>query len=143
MKIHIKRHEELAEYGDRLRLIREELGLSQTELSKELNLNSCVVVNVEKHNKIPGSNLLMKLYEVYRVSTNFLLLGEGEMFIGQNDALIKKRLELISRDEECTRVFELMDRSNLFYYAVMTFALKYMVKKDNLIRLDIEYQKQR
>ena len=143
MKIHIKNHEEIADLGNRLRQIREELGLSQTELSKALNLNTSVVANVEKYHKLPGSNLLMKLYEVYRVSTNFLLLGEGEMFIGQKDALIKKRLELISRDEECSRVFELMDKSNLFYYAVMTFALKYMVKKDNLIRLDIEYQKQR
>ena len=43
MKIHIKKHEELAEYGDRLRLIREELGLSQTELSKaEIIFTECL-----------------------------------------------------------------------------------------------------
>jgi len=71
---------ELVELGKRLILVREQLGLKQKQLAAALGLPSSYLSDIEKGKVNPGFNFLMRLYRKYKVSLDWLLFDEGDMF---------------------------------------------------------------
>jgi len=137
-KMDFKFHQKIAGYGKRLKQVREELGLSKPKLARDLDIDEKIITRMEKYDTIPGYYLLIRLYEVYRVSPNFLLLGEGDMFIDRLHTLSNRGLELLAEHEELSRILVLMGKSYYFKHAVMAFALTYLTFNDKLIKQDIE-----
>jgi len=63
-------------FGERLRYLREEKGLRQTELAKMLNLESSSTISQYENpalNRIPDSHTLKKLADILDCSTDYLL----------------------------------------------------------------------
>lgn len=63
-------------FSKRLRLLREQKGLSQEELAKMLLLKSSATISQYeslKLNRIPDSHILKKLAEIFDCSTDYLL----------------------------------------------------------------------
>lgn len=66
--------------SDRFALARKELGYSQVNFSKKLDVSSSAITNYERGvNDIPVA-VILKLAQVFEVSPSWLLLGEGTMF---------------------------------------------------------------
>lgn len=64
----------VATFGERLRHLREEKGLKQTELAKLLNLESSSTISqYETTNRIPDAYILQKIAEIFDCSVDFLL----------------------------------------------------------------------
>lgn len=59
--------------GDRLNQLREERGLSQGELAKELETNTNQIGRWERNEVIPNSDTIIKLATYFNVSSDYLL----------------------------------------------------------------------
>jgi len=67
-----------------IRRIREVVGLNQTTFANALDIPRTTLINYEKGMALP-SDLLLKLKEKWGVSIDWLLTGEGEMFLPGKD----------------------------------------------------------
>ncbi|MDE7083261.1 MAG: helix-turn-helix domain-containing protein [Clostridia bacterium] len=63
----------MCKFADRLKLLRIEKGLNQTELAEQLSVNQRSVSNWENSLREPSFEMLMKLAQILEVSTDYLL----------------------------------------------------------------------
>ncbi len=61
------------ELGERLTMLRKEKGLLQKDVADHLHLTVATVSNYEKNVRMPGLETLVKLADLYDVSTDYLL----------------------------------------------------------------------
>ena len=66
---------------NRLKAVRETLEISQNEFARELGFAPSFISGIEREKKELSRDLLQKLLEKYQVNINWLLTGEGEMFL--------------------------------------------------------------
>ena len=62
-----------AEFSENLKKLREEKGLSQTELAKRLGCNKSLISSYENMERLPSLNALVKLSYQFAVSIEALL----------------------------------------------------------------------
>lgn len=67
--------------GKRLRLIRENIGITQTDLGKKLGIQFQHVSKYERGETVPTWENLIKLNDLYDININWLLTGKGKMFL--------------------------------------------------------------
>jgi SOS-response transcriptional repressor LexA len=70
--------------SDRLRIIRETIGVNQSEFARTLGVAPSFISGIERNVKEVSRELLQKILEKYQVNINFLLSGEGEMFLSKS-----------------------------------------------------------
>lgn len=63
----------MVNFGDKLRVLRTEAGMTQTDLAKRLNITKSVVSYYELQEKTPSPDVLIKLADIFHVSTDYLL----------------------------------------------------------------------
>lgn len=66
--------------NERIRELREQLKISQTEFAERLGSGRGIIKNIEEGRTIPKPQLLDLISRVYNVSRDWLETGEGEMF---------------------------------------------------------------
>ena len=71
----------MEEMKDRLKAVREELGLKQRELAERLGVSTGRVGSWECGLAAPGKTRLYQLCNEFHVSQTWLETGEGEMFV--------------------------------------------------------------
>ncbi len=81
--------------NQRLRLIRELLQFNQTEFSKALGFKQSHISAVESEKKEVSVKIIYALVNKFKVSANWLLSGEGEIFLTHFD-----KVEYTSTDPE-------------------------------------------
>ena len=62
----------MKEFGDRLKKLRQECGLSENELSKQVHISQSVISHWEAGQKIPRLDSLIKLAEFFKCSIDYL-----------------------------------------------------------------------
>lgn len=67
--------------GERLKKIRSILNLQQKEFSEKVGISQGFLSELESNKKAPSYTLLIAISHVFNVNLNWLLTGEGEMFI--------------------------------------------------------------
>ena len=60
-------------FGNKLKELRKEKGLTQKALASILNLNSVTYLRYEKEQRMPPLNLLIEIARFFDVSTDYLL----------------------------------------------------------------------
>ncbi|KGK87999.1 helix-turn-helix transcriptional regulator [Clostridium sp. HMP27] len=60
--------------GDRIRFVREKLGLKGEDFGKKLNVTKVAVSNWENNNRTPDADMLVKIADLGDVSVDWLLL---------------------------------------------------------------------
>ena len=98
----------------RIKIIYETLGLTQSHFSKQCNLSQSTVNGWYRLNKIPSVDAIKSIVAVYpNISLDWLILGEGDMYNEQNtimeNAVIQRIKEMlkemnISVSELATRI---------------------------------------
>lgn len=63
--------------GVRIKKLREDAGMTQTELGARLNMSGSAITQYEKEIRRPSPELLVRIAEVFNVSTDYLL-GYGD-----------------------------------------------------------------
>lgn len=90
----------MATIGDRIRIKRKELGLTQAELGEKLHVTDRAVSKWESGEGDPSISLLSLLAETLNVSVDFLLTGKVEETISLDDMDEEKRaLYFIKKDD--------------------------------------------
>ena len=81
--------------GEKIRTLRLERHITQTELSKRIGVSKAMVSSYELEQRSPSYEVLIKIAAFFNVSTDFLLgLDKSRNF--NVDGLSKKELELLS-----------------------------------------------
>lgn len=71
--------------GDRIKQLRKSQNLTQQAFAKALGISAGYVSEIEQGNKMPGSEVLLSLKQVFHINTDWLLTGEGEMERGKKE----------------------------------------------------------
>ncbi len=73
------------EIGRRIEKVRTHLGLNQVSFAKRLGTSQGVISNYEKGARAPSIKFLKNLREIFQVNINWLLTGEGPMFLEERE----------------------------------------------------------
>lgn len=79
--------------GERLKAFREELGLNQIEFSSRTKINRTYMSDVESGRREPSKNFMDSLNKTFGISYNWLLTGEGPMFLSSPDRVASESPE--------------------------------------------------
>jgi transcriptional regulator with XRE-family HTH domain len=145
MKDDILKPGELAGVGKRLIMVREHLGLKQKQMAADLDLSSSYISDIEKGKSNPAFNFLMRLYRKYRVSLDWLLFEEGDMFCGIG-LKEKGRLPEFDFGDQTERVIEMldiMDKSPFFLTHMISQYIKSSYENDKIISKELEKYKEK
>lgn len=63
----------MVNFGEKLRKLRTEAGMTQTDLAKRLNITKSVVSYYELQERTPSPDVLIQLADIFHVSTDYLL----------------------------------------------------------------------
>jgi len=103
--------------GQRLKTMRIEKGLNQDELGKMLDLDQGTISKMERGETEPTAKTLRMLREIFGVTTDWILTGEGTFHPFPKD--IEEELQEIIDDFEINEKFKI---------AVLAFAYDYKAK---------------
>ncbi|UCH92705.1 MAG: helix-turn-helix transcriptional regulator [Candidatus Aminicenantes bacterium] len=65
----------------RIRLIREALDMTQSQLAKQLNISPATMCHIEKGLYRPNFEFLVNISKKFNVNLYYVLFGEGDMFL--------------------------------------------------------------
>ncbi len=63
----------MVNFGERLRQLRTDAGITQTELARRLNITKSVVSYYELQERTPSPDVLVQLADIFHVTTDYLL----------------------------------------------------------------------
>lgn len=63
----------MVNFGEKLKQLRTDAGMTQAELASRLNVTNSVVSYYELHERTPSPEVLIKLSGIFHVTTDFLL----------------------------------------------------------------------
>lgn len=67
--------------GERVKKLRDFFNLTQDEFGKKLSVNHSFISRIEKNNSAMGAEFLYELNRQFNVNINWLLAGDGPMFL--------------------------------------------------------------
>ena len=125
--------------GKRLVEVRKVLGIQQNEMAEKVGMHSSYLCDLENGNKSnPGVAQLYRIAEQYGVSLDYLVLGEGEMFLPGKDDEEKEIDEFIPSFEGMADFIWLMKNSNFFKNLILSQASKVYFDNEEFIKLEIK-----
>ena len=90
------------DFGYRLKNLRQQHHLTQTQVANRLNLSKTSISDYENNVKTPSQDVLIKLAGLYRVSTDYLLGLDDEEMISV-EGLTRQQRRLV---EELVRMLQ-------------------------------------
>ncbi len=75
----------MVNFGDKLKTMRLNAGLTQTQLAQKLNVTKSVVSYYELHERTPSPETLIQLSNIFHVTTDYLLGVEHKKLIDISD----------------------------------------------------------
>lgn len=75
----------MVNFGDKLKTLRTEAGMTQTELAKRLSITKSVVSYYELQERTPSPDVLIQLADIFHVTTDYLLGIEHKKMIDVSD----------------------------------------------------------
>ena len=125
----------MKDIGNRLKLIREALGISQKTFAQQIDISPSFISQIEHGNKDnPGVSVFLKIADFYKVSLDYLLKGAGDMFLPTDKKEKDDYREYIEEIETEDDLMWLMERSRFFKDSIMGYAGKFKYEHDDIIR---------
>jgi transcriptional regulator with XRE-family HTH domain len=95
----------MAGFNEKIKKIREILGISQAKLAELINTHSITISRYERGEGEPSIDVLIKLVNNLSVNPNWLLTGEGNPF--KNEEVIN-----IVKDQTVASIMKLLNNMN-------------------------------
>ncbi len=133
-----KIEENRIEIGKRIKQIRKELRLKQTEMAEKLSVLNTYISEIETGKGNPGHGFFYKFATTFNVSLNFLFFGLGDMFVETDlkaEPVEEKRPEKIN---SITDLVWFLEHSPLFYHNIIGLATKFKYENEEIIKRDID-----
>jgi transcriptional regulator with XRE-family HTH domain len=128
-----------SEIGKRLLELRKVLGIQQNEMADKVGMHSSYLSDLENGNKSnPGISQLYRIVKQYGVSLDYLVLGEGEMFLPGKEVEEKKIDEFIPSFEGLADLMWLLNNSNFFKNLMLSQASKLYFENEEFIKMEIK-----
>ncbi len=99
----------MVNFGEKLRELRTSFGMTQSELASRLRVTKSVVSYYELHERTPSPDVLIKLADIFHVSTDCLLGIEQRKVVdvsGLSEADIRLVLMTVEALREKNRINE-------------------------------------
>ena len=128
-----------SELGQQLKKLRLALGLQQKEMAAAAGLNTGYLSDLISGKRgNPGIETILKIASRFNVNLNYLLLGEGEMFLPDKEEVLKKEKELKLDLENIDDLYRIMKRSSFVRNSVVGYAVKLCIDNEETIKKEIE-----
>ncbi len=124
-----KRKEEI---GPRLKILRESMGLTQTDMVKFLNICRPNYSRIERGQIAPNPHIMAIIKAEFNVSLDWLITGEGEMHPPKRTKPIQD-MDFAKCGKELDELFEYMHKVPMVKHAMLGFFLEYSLRHRNLI----------
>ena len=130
--------EQTKKFGKHVRKVREALHLNQTEFARGLGKSFQHLSDIERGKKKTGLDFFIKMLTVYNVNLNYLLQGEGEMFLQEidNNQLLLK--EYASSNPDVKEFLHYFVNSSMVHYHVLSEFRKFFNAEEKAIKNDIK-----
>ena len=69
----------MEKFGEKLRVLRTEAGLSQEQLAQVLGIHRSHIGKLEQGAKIPNAAMILKISHLFHISTDYLMKDEIEL----------------------------------------------------------------
>lgn len=91
---------------DRIRQLRKELGLNQTEFGERIGVKQTTIAGYETGAKNPMESVVLSICREFNVSEDWLRNGTGEMFLDvKENSIIAKATELLGEKDPLFEAF--------------------------------------
>lgn len=111
--------------GDRIKELREEKGITQSELGSILGISGKTISNYEKSDRQPSLELISKISDFFQVSTDYLINGKESIATDKGVVKIKfKSGNLATIKKEETQLLIKMLEENLIDAETLIAELK-------------------
>ena len=135
--------EELQSFARRLQEVRHRLRLMQKELAGVIGFSDSFISLLEAAQTKPGYFFFKNMMEKFNVNPLYLLSGEGEMFLEEEN---KKKIGMVYKGEEKETVAELLyylENAPVIRFAVLEYFLNYVHKNKPVIEEELEKSRSR
>ena len=105
--------------GKRIQKFRKRKRLIQTEIARALDVNRSTMSRIERGHGLPTVKQLLKMHDVYGVSMDWILCGNGPMMMQLTESL-----PLTGENRECRDIDEL---KKLFEEMMKDTALRHFI----------------
>lgn len=78
-------HNGINSFGNRLKVVRKRLGLTQTEIANRLEIKQNTYNNWENDQREPSVLILNKLVSLFGININYLVTGSGDLFVSYQE----------------------------------------------------------
>ena len=124
--------------GLQFRELRKQLGLTQKEMARIVGVTPAAISDFEAGKSSPSANLCAVLAKKFKVNLNWLLTGEGEMFVEDTKGLTAdqhKALEAIKKDGKIAKIAVMLDElpedeRRRFYIRILEAKLLHKLLKE-------------
>ncbi len=127
----------LKNVGQKLRMVRERLGFTLEQMSRETGISKSYISDFERGKKIPASKYLFHLCEIFDVNLNYVFKGKGEPFISADSENIPQYNPGKYKEEINDLLFHITHIPNAMF-AVLQFFTEYKENMDDFIKAYLE-----
>ncbi len=92
--------------NERLKELRDTLGLSQEEFGKHIGSARNTIANYEIGRRTPSNAIVLSICRVFHVNYYWLTQGDGEMFSGTPENIIDELVEEYGLDDADRNIIE-------------------------------------
>lgn len=120
---------------DRIRLLRKELKLNQTDFGERIGVKQASVAGYEAGIRTPLDAVITSICREFNVSEDWLRTGKGEMFLPttRDDEIAKMTTDLFKEEEDSfkTRLILTLSKLGENEWALLEKIAKELVKSSN------------
>ena len=96
---------------DRIKKIRTDAGLSQSDFAKKLSISRSAICKLEYGENQPSEQTLKLIQETFSVNGNWLRTGEGDPYVAHKISDMMCVIQLSKEDQEALAMFNMMFQS--------------------------------
>jgi len=112
------------EFSRRIADLRKEVNLNKRQFADSLQISQSVIGDIELGYREPSREVMLKLASVYNVNIHWLLTGEGEMLLGNqeksleaiNNKSVGYKIPLLNQSVSCGSGVDWADEQNIAGY---------------------------
>lgn len=92
--------------GTRIKILRNELGLSMAAFGDKIKMTNSNISKMEKNLRTVTDRTITIICKEFNVSEKWLLTGEGEMFVGHDETIIEELVNEYNLDDLDKKIIE-------------------------------------
>jgi transcriptional regulator with XRE-family HTH domain len=135
--------DDLKAIGERVTRVRKALRIPQKEIAAAIEMAPSYLSEIESGKANPGPVFFLRFSRQYNVSIEYLFHGRGEMFYDSKQNIIEKEYSFDEEIDSIEQLLWLMKQSALLKNSIFSFASKFVMENEDLIKTSLARAKKR